>query len=84
MNKSQQPEEASNKMISTDRKPTIDIVVLQRPTYATFECPKCLTDIEIPYSEFCAEHGEPCDWSGGETQCPECGKVYEIDGWEFT
>lgn len=62
---------------------SVDIVVQQRPTHAKFECPECLADIKIPYSDFCAEHGDPCDWSGNEIKCPECGKKYEIDEWEF-
>lgn len=71
-------------MAGTEKRPTVDIYVAQRPTYATFTCPKCYAEAEIPYKEFCEEHGEPCDWSGGEIECPECGAKYEIDRWEFT
>lgn len=54
------------------------------PAYIRYECPHCGIETAIPYKEFIDEHGQPCDWNYDAVTCAECGKKYEIDGWEFS
>jgi predicted RNA-binding Zn-ribbon protein involved in translation (DUF1610 family) len=58
---------------------TVDVTIIQKPVLVKFECPYCEEGIKIDYKDFCAEVGEPCDWSYSKIECPKCGKSIQID-----
>ena len=57
----------------------IDLQVVSRPVTVEFECPHCMNDAQIDYSDFNDLIGEPYDWKYSKVDCPECGKSLEID-----
>ena len=60
-----------------------NVSVYQKPISIEIECDNCEEEITIPYNEFVSEHGEPCDWTGQEIKCHECGYINIIDSWDF-
>jgi predicted RNA-binding Zn-ribbon protein involved in translation (DUF1610 family) len=57
----------------------IDLTVNSVPVSVTWSCPHCGAEIEIPYSSFCSDIGEPCDWMSSKFECPKCEKEVKID-----
>jgi len=57
--------------------------VSQIPVKVSWECPHCGMKNELPYIEFCAEFGEPCDWEYTKATCPRCRETYCLGGQEW-
>lgn len=59
----------------------ISVYVEQQPVMVSYECPTCLSDIHIGYSDFCDNNGEPTDWH--MITCPTCGQKLIIDSQDW-
>lgn len=68
--------------MKSDTELYANVIIQQRPVDVVWHCPKCLENNHIPYKNFIAEYGEPCDWGYEELTCLECGikvKIRNID-----
>jgi len=61
----------------------VDLRVEMRAVKVHFECTNCKQDIEMEYSDFCGDIGEPCDWRYSKLECPECEEEMEINDAEW-
>ena len=57
-----------------------NILIVQKPDYVKYICPKCGEEIEVDYDDFEYERINEYwgDWEGDTVICNECGAEFEI------
>lgn len=58
-----------------------DILIVQKPEYVSYTCPKCGAEVEVDYDDFEDERTSEYwgDWEGDTVICDECGAEFRID-----
>ena len=57
-----------------------NILIVQKPDYVKYTCPKCREEIEVDYDDFNDDRIDDYwpDWEGDTVICDECGAEFSI------
>ena len=55
------------------------VIIIQTPAKARFECPYCEEEINMSYTDFESQQLSSYFGDWDNVECPECGKSIEID-----
>ena len=58
-----------------------NILIVQKPDYVKYTCPKCGEEIKVDYDDFSDDRIDDYwpEWEGDTVICDECGAEFRID-----